>query len=60
MALRGFWGSFFSRKKGAAISRWKRGFRSKVEVIAGYPVPPQEVTAEYLYKVVSRLRGTME
>ncbi|MGD0278776.1 MAG: MFS transporter, partial [Smithella sp.] len=26
LALRGLWGSFFSKKEGAAISRWTRGF----------------------------------
>jgi 1-acyl-sn-glycerol-3-phosphate acyltransferase len=57
LALRGLWGSFFSRKKGSALSRWTRGFRSRVEVIAGDPVAPQGVTAEYLHDLVSSLRG---
>jgi 1-acyl-sn-glycerol-3-phosphate acyltransferase len=57
LALRGLWGSFFSRKKGSALSRWSRGFRSRVEVIAGEPVAPQGVTAEYLHDLVSSLRG---
>jgi len=26
LALRGLWGSFFSRKKGSSLSRWTRGF----------------------------------
>ena len=60
LALRGLWGSFFSKKEGAAISRWTRGFRSKVEVIAGDPVAPEGVTAEYLHDLVSRLRGDKE
>ena len=41
LALRGLWGSFFSRKKGSALSRWTRGFRSRVEIIAGDPVSPR-------------------
>ncbi len=57
LALRGLWGSFFSRKKGSALSRWTRGFRSRVEVIAGDPVAPEGVTAEYLHDLVSSLRG---
>ncbi|MFZ1981987.1 MAG: MFS transporter [Smithella sp.] len=57
LALRGLWGSFFSRKKGSALSRWTRGFRSKVEIIAGDPIAPEGVTAEYLHDVVSKLRG---
>lgn len=59
LALRGLWGSFFSRKKGAAKSRWSRGFRSKVELIAGTPIDPHHVTAEYLHDIVSKLRGDM-
>jgi len=59
LALRGLWGSFFSRKEGAALSRWSRGFRSKVEIIAGSPIAPHQVTAEYLHDVVSTLRGDM-
>ena len=60
LALRGLWGSFFSRKQGAALSRWTRGFRSRVEIIAGDPVAPQGVTAEYLHDLVSSLRGDKE
>ncbi len=59
LALRGLWGSFFSKKKGAAKTRWSRGFRSKVEIIAGRPIDPQKVTAQYLHDVVSKLRGDM-
>ncbi|HUN53744.1 MAG TPA: MFS transporter [Smithella sp.] len=60
LALRGLWGSFFSRKKGSALSRWSRGFRSKVEIIAGEPIAPEGVTAECLHDVVSSLRGDKE
>jgi 1-acyl-sn-glycerol-3-phosphate acyltransferase len=60
LALRGLWGSFFSRKKGSALSRWSRGFRSRVEIIAGDPIAPEGVTAEYLHDLVSSLRGDKE
>ena len=60
LALRGLWGSFFSRKKGSALSRWSRGFRSRVEIIAGDPIAPAGVTAEYLHDLVSSLRGDKE
>jgi len=60
LALRGLWGSFFSRKKGSALSRWSRGFRSRVEIIAGDPVAAHGVTAEYLHDLVSSLRGDKE
>ena len=44
MALRGLWGSFFSRFGGAAFSRpidarLRRGLRSRVELVVGEPVP---------------------
>ena len=44
MALRGLWGSFFSRFGGAAFSqpidaRLRRGLRSRVEFVVGEPVP---------------------
>jgi hypothetical protein len=47
-------------KEVAVLSRWARGFRSRVEVIAGNPVAPQGVTAEYLHDLVSSLRGDNE
>jgi len=62
MALRGLWGSVFSRYGGAAFSRpvearLRRGLRSRVELIVGAPVPPNEVTPELLMERVAALRG---
>jgi 1-acyl-sn-glycerol-3-phosphate acyltransferase len=62
MALRGLWGSFFSRYGGAAFSRpvdarLRRGLRSKVELVVGSPLPPDEVTPELLMQRVAALRG---
>ncbi|CAG9177477.1 MFS transporter [Cupriavidus pampae] len=58
MALRGLWGSFFSRKDGPAMSRpFRRGIQSKLELVVGTPVPPDEVTAEGLRQTVAALRG---
>jgi 1-acyl-sn-glycerol-3-phosphate acyltransferase len=62
MALRGLWGSFFSRYGGAAFSRpvearLRRGLRSRVELMVGEPVPPDEVTPELLMARVAALRG---
>ncbi len=62
MALRGLWGSFFSRYGGAAFSRpvearLRRGLRSKVELVVGDPLPPDEVTPELLMERVAALRG---
>ncbi|MGE0087377.1 MAG: MFS transporter [Desulfococcaceae bacterium] len=57
MALRGLWGSFFSKKSGKAMSRISGRFWSKVQLVAGTPVMPEQVTAEGLRKKVLHLRG---
>jgi 1-acyl-sn-glycerol-3-phosphate acyltransferase len=62
MALRGLWGSFFSRYGGAAFSRpvearLRRGLRSKIELVVGDPLPPDQVTPELLMERVAALRG---
>lgn len=39
MALRNLWGSFFSRKGGAAMTRpWRRGLFNRVELVVGAPL----------------------
>ena len=62
MALRGLWGSFFSRYGGEAFSlpvdaRLRRGFRSKLELVVGEPIPPAIATPELLMQRVQELRG---
>ena len=58
MALRGLWGSFFSRKGGAAMTRpFRRGVLSKIELVVGPAVPPHEATPEALQARVRALRG---
>ncbi|WP_423197491.1 MULTISPECIES: MFS transporter [unclassified Cupriavidus] len=58
MALRGLWGSFFSRKDGPAMSRpFRRGIQSRLELVVGAPVPPEHVTPEGLQQTVLALRG---
>ena len=58
LALRGLWGSFFSRKDGPAMRRpFRRGVLSKIGLVAGPPVPPQQVTPEGLQEQVLALRG---
>ena len=58
LALRGLWGSIFSRRD-SAIGRLRlpRRFRSKIELVAGEPVPPAEATAAVLEAKVRALRG---
>lgn len=58
IALRGLWGSNFSRHKGGFWARfWRRPMRSRIEVVVGDPVPPEEVRAERLQELVAQLRG---
>lgn len=57
MALRGLWGSFFSRRGGPAMARPPRRFWSKIELEIGDAVPPAEATAARLEADVRRMRG---
>jgi len=57
MALRGLWGSFFSRAhRGRAMRRW-RGFFSKIALVVARPLAPDEATPEALRARVIALRG---
>jgi 1-acyl-sn-glycerol-3-phosphate acyltransferase len=57
MALRGLWGSFFSRShEGKAMRRW-RGLFSRIALVAGTPFSPELATPEALQKSVLGLRG---
>lgn len=58
MALQGLWGSFFSRKDGAAMSDPARlkPFR-KIALTAGEPVAPSAATPENLQALVLAMRG---
>jgi 1-acyl-sn-glycerol-3-phosphate acyltransferase len=59
LALRGLWGSFFSRKDGAAMTRpWRLRFLSKIGLAAGPPVPPEQASPESLQEKVLALRGS--
>ncbi len=57
LALRGLWGSFFSRKYGKAMSRWPRKLFYHVGIVAGEPIAPEDVKLEQLYQTVLDLRG---
>jgi len=58
MALRGLWGSVFSRDPTNVFERsLTRGLRSRLTLVVGVPVPPQEATPEHLYDEVLSLRG---
>ncbi len=57
MALQGMWGSFFSRCWGPAMRRWPRRFWSKIALVIGELINPDEVTADLLRDKVLQLRG---
>ena len=58
LALRGLWGSFFSRAHGNAMSRlFPRGMLSRLELVAGDPIEADAVTPELLQQNVLQLRG---
>jgi 1-acyl-sn-glycerol-3-phosphate acyltransferase len=58
MALRGLWGSVFSRDPSNVFERsLTRGLRSRLALAVGRPVPPEAVTPEGLYEDVRELRG---
>ena len=58
MALRGLWGSFFSRRDGkAAMSQLPQRFWSRIEVVATAPVHGDAASATTLQKIVAGLRA---
>ncbi len=57
MALQGLWGSFFSNCGGPALTHRPRLRGSKLGLVVGPPVPPQEVDAADLRARVEALRG---
>ncbi len=58
MALRGLWGSVFTRDKSNVFERsFARGIRSKLALAVGQPVAPEVASPEYLQQQVLELRG---
>lgn len=57
LALKGLWGSFFSRKDGRAMSSVPVRFFSKIGIVAGDTVAAEDVTASLLFERVQTLRG---
>jgi 1-acyl-sn-glycerol-3-phosphate acyltransferase len=58
MALRGLWGSIFSRHDSAlGRARLPRRFRSRIELVAGPAVSPDQANAAVLEAKVREMRG---
>jgi 1-acyl-sn-glycerol-3-phosphate acyltransferase len=58
LALRGVWGTFFSRKGGRAMSGWPTRLWSKIVIAGGAPLAPEAVSATQLQDIVTDLRGS--
>ncbi len=56
-ALRGLWGSFFSRSDEGRAFRKLRGLFSRIEWVVGAPIPAGQVSVEKIEKTVRELRG---
>jgi 1-acyl-sn-glycerol-3-phosphate acyltransferase len=57
MALRGLWGSFFSRASGGKAIRRRRRLFSRIALVAAPPLQPADATPDQLYQRVLALRG---
>jgi 1-acyl-sn-glycerol-3-phosphate acyltransferase len=58
LALKGLWGSFFSRRGGAAMTKpFRRGILSKIGLEAQPAVTPDVATPEFLQSRVEAMRG---
>ena len=57
MALRGLWGSFFSHKDRPALSQMPKRFWSKIDLVVGDSITPDQATPENLKLKVEALRG---
>ena len=61
LALKGLWGSFFSRHNGRSMSQWfPRGLFMRIELLAGALIPAQQVTLDRLESAVEELLGKPE
>ena len=60
IALRGLWRSWFSRRRGSALSGLPSYFRGTIELVAGAVMNGSEVTAAGLEATVRDLRGELK
>ena len=57
MALRGLWGSFFSRKYGPPLMSLPRRFFSRITILAEPAINPEQVSTRDLQQRIQKLRG---
>lgn len=57
LAIRGMWGTWFSRHKGRAMKGIPKSFMRRLSIVSGAPVPAQEMNRIMMHEKVSQLRG---
>jgi len=57
LALKGLWQSWFSRRRGTALSGLPSYFRGRIELTAGELVRAEDVSARHLEDIVRTMRG---
>jgi 1-acyl-sn-glycerol-3-phosphate acyltransferase len=57
LALRGMWGTWFSRHKGRALKGVPGAFMKRISLVSGEPVPASEANRLTMYDKVVALRG---
>ena len=57
LALRGLWGTFFSREGGVAMAKLPRSWMKKITLATGDTIAPEKAKAPLLQEVVLALRG---
>ncbi len=60
MALQGLWGSFFSRKDGAAMMKWPRRLFSRVNLLIAAPISADQSNRQMLEETVRTMRGDLQ
>ncbi len=57
LALKGMWGTWFSRHRGRALKGVPSAFMKRISLVSGPPVPAAEANRVTMYERVSELRG---
>jgi len=57
LAIRGLWGTWFSRYKGSAMSGLPRAYMRRISIVSGEPVQPEEMNRILMRERVLELRG---
>ena len=58
VALRGLWGSMFSRKGGPALWKLPRKLFAQIDMVLGDPIPAEQVTVQGLSDKILEMRGS--